>query len=308
MARTVERIEKDLAALEDTLGAIAQDMEDLYIGYLQDLGEAVSRQLVLATYQLCTQEYPEPFLALSLNQRQELQQAVRQLARNGSEHLQTLPHPQPDSPEDPPTLTEEAEDTPPPSEEEETNEPVLPSPIPLPAMMEAEEMMALLTLEASKLEATPPEVDQNNPLQRLVHWQQQLEQGIVDVLHDLSHGANRLLHHAQVLPFQLPEPVLEVAAKSNMMTEPTPGSPNLINLVIQAKSEEAQSADVMRLVAIRLRLAEVEFANPTLSNWRSRLRNLNGRLSQVGKEYRKNQKERAIAQAELAWRSSWYED
>ncbi|MBD1912473.1 MULTISPECIES: hypothetical protein [unclassified Leptolyngbya] len=308
MARTVERIEKDLAALEETLGAIAQEFEQVYTDYLQDLSEAVSRQLILATYHLCTQGYPEPFLALSLQQRQDLQQGVRRLANTSSEQLLALLHP--------PEETTESEvpapeaDLPFPGEEEqdEASDEELPLlPPALPAPMGPEEMMALLTMELPIPEPSSATAS-DDPLNRLVQWQQRVEEGIVEVLHRLSHGTNRILHQAHVLPHQLPEPVLEVAVKSGMMTEPTPGSPNLINLVIESQSEEKKASDVIRVVAIRLRLPEVEFANPILSNWRSRLRAINGRLSQVGKDYRKNQKERAIAQAELAWRSSWYED
>jgi len=313
MARTVERIEKDLAALEENLGAIAQEFEEVYTGYLNDLGEAVSRQLILVVYQLCTQEYPQSFLALSLQQRQDLQQTIRQLAQSGTQRLLALlqePLPteeeeeeEEDEDEEAGPLETAAESMDPDSDQEQANEP-----IPTLTATEAEEMMVLLALQASAAAGSSEAVDMDDPLNRLAAWQQRIESGIGEVLLRLSNGANRTLHHAHILPHQLPEPVLEVATKSAMMTEPTPGSPNLINLVIEAKSEEAKSSDVMRLVAIRLRLAEVEFANPSLSNWRSRLRAIQGRLSQVGKAYRKNQRERAIAEAELAWRSSWYED
>lgn len=336
MARTVERIEKDLATLEENLGAIAQEFEETYTNYLRDLGEAVSRQLVLAVYQICTQEYPKSFLALSLQQRQDLQQAARHLARSGTEQLLALlkeqpekqqPDTQDETPADNhPQIMVTAEEAPPEDsselanseefeeeefEEEDDDDDDDPSSLSSDSFLsssEPEEIMMLLALAASAQKAQSNDVESDDALNRIVQWQQQVEKGIVGVLLRLSQGANRILHQAHILPHQIPEPVLEVATKTSMMTEPTPGSPNLINLVIEAKSEEAKSADVMRLVAIRLRLAEVEFANPTLSNWRSRLRAMNGRLSQVGKEYRKNQKERAIAQAELAWRSSWYED
>lgn len=322
MARTVERIEKDLAALEEALGAIAQELEQVYTDYLRDLGEAVSRQLILATYHLCTQGYPEPFLALSLQQRQDLQQGVRQLANTSPEQLLALLHPA-ETAETSEALTppadlsipsqqeqeEEEEDADDDDEEDyDSEDDDLPLLTPaLSAPLGPEEMMALLAMALPHAEPAAA-IAPNDPLHRLVQWQHRVEEGIVDVLHRLSHGANRILHQAHILPQHLPEPVLEVAAKSGMMTEPTPGSPNLINLVIEAKSEEKKAADVIRVVAVRLRLPEVEFANPALSNWRARLRAINGRLSQVGKDYRKNQKELAIAQAELAWRSSWYED
>ena len=43
--------------------------------------QSIEQQLILASYQLCTQIYPDSFLDLSLNQRQELQQSLRSLGK-----------------------------------------------------------------------------------------------------------------------------------------------------------------------------------------------------------------------------------
>jgi hypothetical protein len=47
----------------------------------------VRQQLILASYHLCTQGYPEPFLSLPFSARQQLQQAIRKLGQNAAEQL-----------------------------------------------------------------------------------------------------------------------------------------------------------------------------------------------------------------------------
>lgn len=59
------------------------------------------------------------------------------------------------------------------------------------------------------------------------------------------------------------------------------------------------------LAAIALRLSEVEFTDPTVSAWRSRLRHKLLELKQMGMRYKKTQKALETAQAEDAWRASW---
>jgi len=59
------------------------------------------------------------------------------------------------------------------------------------------------------------------------------------------------------------------------------------------------------LSAISLRLSEVEFTDPTVSAWRSRLRQKLGDLKKLGMRYKKTQRSLETAQAEDAWRASW---
>jgi hypothetical protein len=59
------------------------------------------------------------------------------------------------------------------------------------------------------------------------------------------------------------------------------------------------------LAAISLRLSEVEFTDPTVSAWRSRLRQKLGELKTLGIRYKKTQRSLETAKAEDAWRSSW---
>lgn len=85
MARAVEQIEQDIAALEEVVSAIAVELRSAYASYLKALGQAMRQQLILASYHLCTQGYPKAFLGLSFSQRQQLQQAIRKLGQQAAE-------------------------------------------------------------------------------------------------------------------------------------------------------------------------------------------------------------------------------
>src|SRR4028118_2338748 len=90
MVRVRERIEQDLAALEEALAALTWEFQSTYEGYLTALGQAVGQQLILACYHLCTQAVPESFLKLSFDGRQKMQQSVRRLAAASEEKLRSL--------------------------------------------------------------------------------------------------------------------------------------------------------------------------------------------------------------------------
>jgi hypothetical protein len=295
MARTVEQIERDLANLRQAVRAIALDFQKNYGHYSKQLGQAVRQQLILASYHLCTQGYPERFLKLPLNQRQELQQSLLQLARQTQTSLAT-----------------QAQDA-----AVETQEPELMGKEP-----SAESSLVLevadpgLMTEESKAEggtgvepnAPRLRIEQIETPQQLSDWLETREEAIAETLHGVSQSANRLLQRADVLPGKLPEPILDIAAKSGLATEATAGVPNLLNLLVEIESDEdEQTPSVTHIMAIKLRLSEIEFADANLSAMRMNLRELLARLSQLKREYHKRQQELAIAQAEAAWRSSWYE-
>lgn len=293
MVRGVDRIEQDLAALEEVVSAIAQELQATYDEYFNALGEAVRQQLIQASYHLCTHGYPEQFLDLSFSERQQLQQALRQVANDAQRQL---------------------------TEQLQSFTPSTPAVISLAdnsALLEAlpgSEASILLTLPDEPLDE-PPATDAEEPStepptlktpKAVIQWQEKREKTILLALKHFSHETNRTLQQANVLSQQLPEPVLEVAAKSDLAAE-APGPPNLLNFLVEAEVEDEQEAKVTHILAVRLRLSEIEFNVPPLSTWRSKIRNLSSRLSQMDHDYQKTQRELAIAQAESAWRSSWYE-
>lgn len=140
----------------------------------------------------------------------------------------------------------------------------------------------------------------------IAHWQAQLEAKINELLQELSHATNQVLQKAKILPHRLPEPVLEVATKADLSSESTASPPNLLSLLIESETDQ-EKPSITQVMAIRLRLSEIEFGNSETTNQRSRLRQLMAQLSKVGREYQRKQREYAVAQAEAAWRSSWFE-
>ena len=256
---TVEQIERDIVALEEAVSAIAAELRSTYNSYLTALGQALKQQLILASYHLCTQGYPEAFLSLSFSQRQQLQQAIRKLVQQADSEL--LAH------------TKEPE-----IETREDGEPLF-SPHP------------------------------SNPME-LAQWQQNLEQAIANTLKTVSHNTNRLFQQAGLLSKKLPEPLLEAAANSSEASaEAMAGPPNLLNLLIETKNDqESEDSTMIHIIAINLRLSEIEFADATVRAGRNQIRSLLSRANKLGREYHTKLRERAIAEAEAAWRSTWFDN
>ncbi|HEY9618379.1 MAG TPA: hypothetical protein V6C64_16160 [Microcoleaceae cyanobacterium] len=302
MVGSVEQIEKDLAAIDKLIVELAEEFHQAYSSYLMVLGQAARQQLILASYHVCTQGYPTQFLDLLFSQRQQLQQQIRQLATQLQEDLlaQLYP-PTPVEQLDSPELAEAALN---PSTLDPLTQLLTPVQPPPPVEL-ASEPLANLEPKAPR-SLTPAD---------LAHWREALEQNITEELRTVSHAANRLLQKAGILPKQLPEPVLQAASKAEM-SDVAPHSPNLLNVLIASAtdaateddSEEPGSSSMVHIVAIHLRLSDIEFANTPVTAARTRLRNFSGRLKTIGREYYKKQQERAIAQAQDAWRASWFEE
>ncbi|BAY77398.1 hypothetical protein NIES25_38600 [Nostoc linckia NIES-25] len=289
MARAIERIERDIAALKEAIGAIALELQTAYASYLATLGVSLQKQLILATYHLCTQGYPENFLHLSLNQRQQLQQAIRKLGQVAAEQLITFIN----------------------SEEVGADEEIEADKAEEAHKAEGEENSSLSSLSPlSPLSpSSPSSPDTSSPIE-LAKWQQNLEEVTQEILKKVSHDANVLLQKTGILPKKLPEPILAAAAAaaSEASAEVMPGPPNLLNLIIEVENDQqSEDSSLTQIMAINLRLGEIEFADPTLSSERRQIRGILVQLSKLEREYQKKLRERAVAEAEAAWRASWFE-
>ncbi len=369
MARGLERIERDIVALEEAIRAIAQEIQGAYASYLTTLGQAVRQQLILASYHLCTQGYPENFLSLSLNRRQQLQQGLRKIGKQGAEQLlaqikskeegvkeqesfvASVPgvdsHAMETSVTVPPLMVTTAN-----LEENQSNpqqlvEPSFSEVSPTAMVPPSEDFSAPVAMvpppdfpstenflsEESVLETisdkekglgnaenhshgfsragfkipNPKPLDTSNPIE-VAKWQRHLEMTTQQTLKTVSSQANSLLQNAGILPKTLPESILEAAtAVSEASAEIVPGPPNLLNLVIEIETGQQDSIPT-RIVAINLRLGEIEFADSVLSSKRKQIRQILVQLNKLGLEYQKRQQEKSIAQAEAAWRASWFDD
>ncbi len=288
MVSSLERIERDIAALDKAVADLAKELYDSYNSYLHVLAPAVRQQLILSSYHLCTQGYPEQFLALPYNQRQQLQQTLRKLADQTQEEILAQVHP--------PIATELNSIAPLVEIEQPTN---------------LGDEASLRTVDIASMQTKSSHL---TPI-HLARWHQDLEEAIGQELQTASHAANRVLQQAGILPKKLPEPILEVASKAD--TVMVGNTPNVMNLLVETPGERTGDQDdeddfreqsVLHIMAIHLRLAEIEFSDSSVTASRTRIRSLLARLKTLGRDYKKKQQERSIAEAQAAWRASWTEE
>lgn len=368
MARSLDQISTDLAKLDTATQELDQTLQAVYQDYLGVLSQAVKRQLVLAAYHLCTQTYPDKFLALTVAQREQLQANLRQIASQGHTQIVQLgqktdltelaaqleeavvakygkvsdsadadessPTPLSSSPEESTLpLIEEIEEI-------ETTADQPPAAISLSESSSTDEGESLVNKSSdeasmmlkrlgtslslfSMLEADPP-----TPIS-LAKRHVLLERHLRAVLRTLSSLTNHLLKQNDVLP-DLPDMVIAAATEAD--GENTgPSMPNLVSILVElaerhsdrdedqdeelddedetdAALEEADpNHDMTHLVAINLRLADIEFADHQTALWRGRLQETLHKLKRLGSRYQTLQREKARAEAEHAWRAVWFE-
>lgn len=319
MARDITQIEKELEAIEESVETMAEQLQNTYLNYLELLGQTTQQQMILVCYQICTHTYPDAFLELSFSQCQQLQQKFRQLGKQTKKALisNLEEAKKPSSRHERKLLQEMLQQLPltPDSRENKTPSPSFPGEeITFVPTDENEESLPSETEEilsesdfGNDSSEEEQEWDFSNP-NDVAQWQEQLEDGIAQTLADVSGDANRLLQKAGILPKKIPAKLLEVAVHSDESVEAVSGPPNLMNLLIEAESKQTKESQITKVTVIRLRLPEIEFANPMVSVERNKIRELLIQVNQLRKQYEKKQREMAIAQAETAWRASWYEE
>jgi hypothetical protein len=285
MAKAINLIRKDLVAIEEKVGQLFQEIHHFYRQYLELLSQSVRRQLIVASYHICTQIYPQPFLNLSFDERHKLQNKLKQLGKQIQgqflSYVATSPSPETEE------ISEAQED------------------IFFQAEAETEPAMSTTSDSLNLLIITNPE--------ELFEWCKSLEKSIQKTLESLSQDANKQLQQSGILPPRLPSKILEMALQAEESGTAVNQTPNLLDLMVEVERKEGNSRDKvtekpMRITAVRLRLSEIEFADPALSVARKQIRDLLDIVKRIRQQYRQVQQDYATAQAEAAWRSSWSED
>lgn len=96
MTGSVEQLTQKIASLDRQTDDLKAKLDQTYGVYLQVLARVFQQQTLQACYQICTEGYPQEFLALSMTQRAELQQRLKQIVQKTSEIFpQLLIHPPP---------------------------------------------------------------------------------------------------------------------------------------------------------------------------------------------------------------------
>jgi hypothetical protein len=332
MSGAIPKIEQEINALEQANIKLANEFHQTYTSYLNALGQAVRQQLIWVAYHLCTQGYPDAFLRLSFERRQTLQQSLKQSADRAQEQLRQLSDSfesvwqEPSQRSSSETTSEDTLDW---SnlqiseEEREDMETMLPKG----AIEIGEDFDPVVPLElrSSETEETDDEADEADEEteeiddaedeaqtlpERLAGWQEFVESSIAQILQTLSRSANQLLQQYAILPKQLPPPLLEAAAKADAASaDGVAGPPNILNLLVETEQDgESDESEVTQLVAVNLQLSEIEFSDATVNAWRTNIRELTGRLNAIAQEYHHKLRQRAVAEAESAWRSTWFDE
>ncbi len=304
MTRDINLIENDIEKLQQQVQEISDRLETAYENYTQILGDTLKQQLVFSVYQICTQEYPQGFLSLSLSKQQELQQNIRELGKTatdnlklGGDLLQMM------------NVEEENDD------EEDELEEESSSPNIFSEQWETFSEGKVIEQAASNEE---PETSQNKELtpDNLMAWSNLQEEAIAMILATVSSQANTLLQNMGILPQELPQEMIEAALQTEGAGSISNRAPGVLHLMLEVerKNKDQQSRnennnnEVMQLAVVRLRVGELEFAAPSLNTKRREIRTIQQQLQKLQEQYNRLTNERAIAQAELAWRSSWHED
>jgi hypothetical protein len=306
MTGRLNKLKQDLKNIETEVVNLAEKMREKYQIYLDLLGDSLYKQAIGAVYHICTRCYPGEFLALSHSNRQKLQEDIKTLGQEAKVSLHQLGEVGFDRGTFPGLEALKN-----PSE-----------------AINAPNFLKPFLDKPESLESTP---SINNP-DILLHCSRVLEKSCLDILNYLSKQINHQLQQAYILPSHLPSQILDMAIQAGDEGQSLGGGHNLLNILVEAKNPEQEeedkddededdeddededededdflSAKVTKITAIHLRIPEIEFADTRLSMERNQIRSLWEQLNRLGEQYHRTRKEYTIAQAESAWRSSWYD-
>jgi hypothetical protein len=323
MTSASQRIEEELKQLAEAIAQVVAELENTYENYLTGLGQALRQQLIHAAYHICTQVYPAEFLKLSFSQREKLQQALIKMAIGSQQEfldLLSVDLSQQKNKDDFDDLFNDDDDD---EDDDEENDDVNDENNNDDNNDLAEELLSIqeeaishseyndpADLPQAEVPNTQPKFGKFKDLSQLIKWQKQTDKAIAKILTNLSIQANHLLYKNRVLPNNLPERLVERAVRMEPNESAIAGIPHLLNIVVEMeRDEDDEDKQVTRLVAIYLRLSEVEFNDKTMnaSRLRQQLKAISATLQTMAQDQEKKQRKLSTIQAEEAWRASWYD-
>jgi hypothetical protein len=289
MSKSIKQLSNDLTILNEKIKDLATNLQDLYYHYFENLSSVVKRQLTVATYQICTQKYPTAFLDLSYQKRYDLQQKIKGLKTVFQEDLFkalssiTLNNNQVIQEFYSKIIKAITEEGISPQENLSDGE---------------------ITEDSETNSVKEEELDS----QDLIKLQLDIEDCLEECLTNISHRANKCLQEAHILPDKIPSKIIEMALQAEENTSLVSGAPNLLSLLIEREDKSDNNIDITPIVAVCLRLTEIEFNDPSLNVIRQKINTFLKQLDEVDNEYQKKRQKYSIALAESAWRSSWNEE
>ena len=292
MAKPIEQVEQDLTQLRTASSELGRELTAAYRSYFACFTPTLKQQSIQGCYHLCTNFYPEPFLKLNYDRRAQLLKTLQRVIVNVISDLavQIEPGSQTKSDDD--------------------DEP---------------------TGELTAMPAIP--IDWFANPSSLSTWQQNLEAEIAHSLKEISYKVNLMLQQAQVLPQDIPKPILEAKPQVDQQGNSTANIPNLLSVLIGKNSDRPEEletedfedsednldlalenlisrqdpAQILQIHSLFLRLTEIEFSNGTVLSLRKNISQLTNKAKILNREYLHKQQELKVAEAESAWRNSWFE-
>jgi hypothetical protein len=294
MARSIEQVGQDLHHLQTASSNLGTELTTAYQSYFTALAPTLKQQSIQSCYYLCTNCYPDAFLKLNYNQRSQLLKTLQRVISNViADLVMQLDSSARSNNEDEPTG-------------ELTSIPIMPI----------------------DWFATPTS---------LSTWQQNLEGEIAHSLKEISYKVNLLLQQARIMPPNIPKPILEASVQADRQGESNISIPNLLSILIEQEPEEQPLEDavsdraivsngidravslalelegddfpqIVQIHSIYLRLTEVEFSDVNVLRLRKNIEQLVDKIKMLRREYIQKQQELKIAEAESAWRNSWFEN
>jgi hypothetical protein len=292
MAKPIEQVEQDLKQLSVNSTELGRELMAAYRSYFTSLASTLQQQSIQGCYSLCTNFYPEAFLKLNYDRRTQLLKTLQRVIGNAITNL--LVHIEPNRS--------------PSSNEEDDDEP---------------------TGDLTAIPVMP--IDWFATPSSLATWQQNLEGELNHSLKEISYKLNMILQQAQILPPNIPKPILEAHPEADRQGGNNTSIPNLLSVLIghnsdRSEDEDAEEMDtedqldaalesliqrnsnteIIQINSLYLRLTEIEFSNVTLLSLRKNINQLTNQVKALRRDYLQKQQELKIAEAESAWKNSWF--
>jgi hypothetical protein len=299
MAKPIEQVEQDLHQLRTSSREIGRELTAAYRSYFGCFAPTLKQQSIQGCYHLCTNFYPEAFLKINYDRRAQLLKTLQRVISNAiadlSVHIESSGQASTSNDDDEPTG------------------------------------------ELTAMPATP--IDWFETPSSLSTWQRNLEAELNHSLKEISYKLNVLLQQAQIMPPDIPKPILEANPEADRQGGNTANIPNLLSVLIgQNSNKQAEDLDdddeeeveldeedaldaamenliqrrdpaqIVQIHSLYLRLTEIEFSNVTVLTLRKNISQLTNKVKILNREYMHKQQELKIAEAEAAWRNSWFEN
>lgn len=279
MAKPIEQLEQDLTKLKSISGEVGRELTAAYKAYFEIFAPTLKQQSIQGCYYLCTNGYTDSFLKLSYNQRSQLLKTLQRVIRNVAADLVNCIDPSKRR-----------------NDDDDDNEP---------------------TGDLTILSAAP--IDWFATPDSLSTWQKNLESEIIRSLKEISYKVNLLLQQGQVMPPSIPKPILEANPQADERGGNTANIPNLLSVLIKEDvprdekiniddDDEDNIPKIIEIHSLYLRLSEVEFSNANVLTLRKSINQLVNKTKILRREYFQKQQELKVAEAEAAWRNSWFEE